>query len=276
MRDAVESIPILLADGLGRIGKGIGKPGPCHSFTEGTQVELANGEKRQIQDVKVGDEVLATDPETGKTHKRRVIATIITNDDKEFTRLTIRAAGEEDEITSTDNHPFWSPNRHAWVNAANLVAGDTLITPTGSSVQVVETRHYLRTQPTYDLTVDRTRTYYVLAGATPVLVHNSNGLCGVTSAIHDDPYLVKAAEADGKNQRIQKEMDDLVMQFRGGNTNPGLVNKSLAGTDVSYPRDRNGGRVFFRNTDDGMQIVGKADKSNESKVISRLTDMYGN
>ncbi|MGX9920953.1 polymorphic toxin-type HINT domain-containing protein [Streptomyces sp. NPDC002248] len=186
MRDAVESIPILLADGLGRIGKGIGKPGPCHSFTEGTQVELANGEKRQIQDVKVGDEVLATDPETGKTHKRRVIAAIITNDDKEFTRLTIRAAGEEDEITSTDNHPFWSPNRHAWVDAANLVAGDTLITPTGSSVQVVETRHYLRTQRTYDLTVDRTHTYYVLAGDTPVLVHNSNGLCGTAALENGD------------------------------------------------------------------------------------------
>ncbi|WP_406169945.1 hypothetical protein [Streptomyces sp. NBC_00996] len=45
---------------------------------------------------------------------------------------------------------------------------------------------------------------------------------------------MKAAEAAGKNQRIQKEMDDLVMQFRGGNTNPGLGNNSLAGTDISY------------------------------------------
>ncbi len=34
-------------------------------------------------------------------------------------------------------------------------------------------------------------------------------------------------------------------------------------------------RVVFRNTGDGMQIVGKADKSNESKVISRLMESYG-
>src|SRR5690606_31106041 len=88
-------------------------------------------------------------------------------------------------------------------------------------------------------------TYYVLAGATPVLVHDADDLCGVTSAIHDDPYLVKAAEAAGRNQRLQKEMDDLVMQFRSGNKNPGLGNKALEGTDISYLRGRNGGRVFI-------------------------------
>ena len=38
---------------------------------------------------------------------------------------------------------------------------------------------------------------------------------------------------------------------------------------------RNGARVFFRNTADGMQIVAKADKSNESKVIGRLMEKYG-
>jgi hypothetical protein len=67
----------------------------------------------------------------------------------------------------------------------------------------------------------------------------------VTSVIHDDPYLSKAAQSVGKTQRVQKEMDDLVQKFRIGNTNPGLGNKGLDGTDVQYLRGRAGGRVFF-------------------------------
>jgi hypothetical protein len=46
----------------------------------------------------------------------------------------------------------------------------------------------------------------------------------VTSVIHDDPYLSKAAQSAGKTQRVQKEMDDLVQKVRIGNTNPGLGN----------------------------------------------------
>ena len=43
----------------------------CHSFTEETQVELADGGHSDIKDVKVGDKVLATDPETGRAKLAR-------------------------------------------------------------------------------------------------------------------------------------------------------------------------------------------------------------
>jgi hypothetical protein len=36
-----------------------------------------------------------------------------------------------------------------------------------------------------------------------------------------------------------------------------------------------GGRLFFRNVDGGIQIVGKVDKGNESKVMARLKQIYG-
>ncbi|MFF4831563.1 RHS repeat-associated core domain-containing protein [Streptomyces sp. NPDC001315] len=262
------------------LGTGLGgKSGCLHSFVAGTEVQLSDGTAEAIQDVEVGDKVESTDPDTGETGAHEVVRTIVTKHDKEFVQITLQGDGDDHSagsVTATTTHPFWSPSADNWLDAGELRAGMTLRDADGHSVKIASVRHFTQQQVTYDLTVSDVHTYYVLAGATPVLVHNSNGLCGVTSAIHDDPYLVKAAEAAGKNQRIQKEMDDLVMQFRGGNTNPGLGNKSLSGTDVSYLRGRNGGRVFFRNTDDGMQIVGKADKSNESKVISRLTDMYGN
>ncbi|MEV0259933.1 hypothetical protein AB0I49_01105 [Streptomyces sp. NPDC050617] len=42
------------------------------------------------------------------------------------------------------------------------------------------TRAWTESRNVYNLTVDETHTYYVLAGRTPVLVHNSNGSCGIT------------------------------------------------------------------------------------------------
>jgi hypothetical protein len=57
--------------------------------------------------------------------------------------------------------------------------------------------------------------------------------------------------------------------------NPGIGNNYLAGTDVSYARGANGARLFFRNVDGGIEVVGKADKGNESRVIGRLMQLYG-
>lgn len=57
-------------------------------------------------------------------------------------------------------------------------------------------------------------------------------------------------------------------------SNPGIGSKSLPNTDVYYLRTRSGARVFFRNNEQGFEIVGKANKGNESSVIGRLTELY--
>ncbi|MFC4032341.1 polymorphic toxin-type HINT domain-containing protein [Streptomyces polygonati] len=248
-----------------------------NSFAPDTPVLLGNGKTKPISKIQQGDKVESADPETGRNAGSRTVTATIVNHDNNLTDVMVKTtSGHLSILHTTTEHPFWDDTTHTWVPAAHLTPGHALETASNTHVYVKAVHTIPGAANRYNLTVNQLHTYYVLAGDTPVLVHNSNGLCGVTSAIHDDPYLVKAAEAAGKNQRIQKEMDELVVQFRGGNTNPGLGNKSLAGTDISYLRGRNGGRVFFRNTDSGMQIVGKADKSNESKVISRLMDMYGN
>jgi hypothetical protein len=91
----------------------------------------------------------------------------------------------------------------------------------------------------------------------------------------DDPLLVKAAEQAGRNQTVQREMDNLFAQLSKGNMNPGIGTKALAGTEVSYARGANGARLFFRNVNGVIEVVGKADKGNESRVIGRLTQLYG-
>ncbi|MFD7831140.1 polymorphic toxin-type HINT domain-containing protein, partial [Kitasatospora sp. NPDC059803] len=147
-----------------------------NSFPAGTLVLMADGSSRQIEQIRVGDHVRATDPESGETSSRRVDATIYTPDDRDFTDLMIispdRATGM---ITSTGNHPFWVESQRTWRNAADLKAGDTLRTATGQTAQITSTRHWKTLQPAYNLTVNTVHTYHVLAGATPVLVHNSGG-----------------------------------------------------------------------------------------------------
>jgi lipoprotein-anchoring transpeptidase ErfK/SrfK len=47
---------------------------PCNSFVPGTEVLMADGTTKPIEDVKTGDKVLATDPKTGRTKVETVTA----------------------------------------------------------------------------------------------------------------------------------------------------------------------------------------------------------
>ncbi|MGW0881758.1 polymorphic toxin-type HINT domain-containing protein [Streptomyces sp. NPDC002671] len=148
-----------------------------HSFVAGTQVLLAGGRTKHIEDVEDGDKVVATDPKSGKTTAYKVIDTILTKDDKNFVALTIKGAKGQNSsapLIATTTHPFWSPSGGNWVDAGDLRPGMTLRTNDGRQVKVAAVRHFTKRQITHDLTVSGVHTYYVLAGATPVLVHNCN------------------------------------------------------------------------------------------------------
>ncbi|MGW6983052.1 polymorphic toxin-type HINT domain-containing protein [Streptomyces sp. NPDC054932] len=153
-----------------------------HSFPADTPVLMADGSSRSIQDIRVGDKVLATDPGSGATSPQRVEATIHTPNDRDFTELSISAEnGTTSTITSTDHHPFWSEKSRAWTDAADLNPGDSLRTPSGAQALIKSVRHWKALQPAYDLTVNSLHTYYVLAGQTPVLVHNTDKPCLVSA-----------------------------------------------------------------------------------------------
>ncbi|MCX4546353.1 polymorphic toxin-type HINT domain-containing protein [Streptomyces sp. NBC_01565] len=146
----------------------------CDSFPAGTRVLMADGSTRPIEAVRTGDTVLATDPASGTTGGRRVDDTIHTPDDREFTGITLDASVGGGSLTATDHHPFWTQNREQWTLAADLNAGDTLRTPDGGTAQIQKVTHWKDLQPAYNLTVNELHTYYVLAGVTPVLVHNAS------------------------------------------------------------------------------------------------------
>ncbi|SDG85032.1 intein C-terminal splicing region/intein N-terminal splicing region/RHS repeat-associated core domain-containing protein [Lentzea fradiae] len=160
------------------------KPETCptsgrHSFPAGTRVLLADGSTKPIEEVRPGDTVVATDEKTGRSAAQQVYYAIRTDHDKSFVDVTVRSEdGSTSTITATDNHPFWSVTAGRWADAGELRTGDLLRTAAGTFVQITAVRAYHAPQRTYDLTINGTSTYYALAGATPVLVHN----CGTNLA----------------------------------------------------------------------------------------------
>ncbi|MFI8948899.1 HNH/ENDO VII family nuclease [Streptomyces sp. NPDC053750] len=153
-----------------RVAKSLG----CKCFLAGTDVLMADGETKDIEDIRLGDEVMAKDPETGEEGPRKVTRLIRTEDDKHFNVLSITTEDGVEKLTATHEHPFWSPSEGSWIEAGDLIPGMTLLTDDGDTVIVTRNHAYTSHATTYNLTVDDLHTYYVLAGETPVLVHNSN------------------------------------------------------------------------------------------------------
>ncbi|MFJ9768010.1 ricin-type beta-trefoil lectin domain protein [Streptomyces erythrochromogenes] len=148
-----------------------------NSFVAGTLVLLADGTAKPIEEIDPGDKVLATDPETGETVAKEAAATILGEGSKNLVEITVDSDGDPstpaEAITATGKHPFWVVNLSKWKDAAALQPGQWLRTSAGTHVQVTAVKGWTAQQAVvHNLTIADLHTYYVLAGATPVLVHN--------------------------------------------------------------------------------------------------------
>ncbi|BBC32860.1 hypothetical protein SGFS_041540 [Streptomyces graminofaciens] len=223
----------------GRSGKG--KLG-CKCFLAGTEVLLADGSTEDIEDVDLGDMVLATDPKTGQTGAREVTRLIKTEDDKHFNELTIATESGTENLTATHEHPFWSPSEHDWIESGKLKPGMTLRTDDGTTVTVTGNRPFTQRAITYNLTVDDLHTYYVLAGQTPVLVHNSGPWCGVGSA--EAQEIIQNAKGYGSG--LKQDAGHRAADFVVGDIATKGVTTRLVGGDgverllVQMPGEMNG------------------------------------
>jgi len=147
-----------------------------HSFAAGTLVLLADGTTKPIESVVEGDKVVATIPETG-TSAAKQVTQLHVNLDTDLADVTVRDldTGQKSVIHTTVGHPFWSASLHAWVNAGDLTAGTRLRGTDGRDNSIVESvDSWAGVRTMYNLTVADYHTYYVLAGNTPVLVHNDD------------------------------------------------------------------------------------------------------
>ncbi|MEV4013114.1 polymorphic toxin-type HINT domain-containing protein [Nonomuraea angiospora] len=174
-----------VVDPDGSAGVPVGDPPPpniysCdeapNSFISGTRVLMADGSTKVIEDVKIGDRVIATDPATGQTKAEPVTALITGEGTKRLVKITVDIDGNRgtttDTITATDNHPFWVPALRKWLEAGQLQPGMWLRTSAGTYVQVAAVKAWTALQLVHNLTVDELHTYHVMAGDQAILVHN--------------------------------------------------------------------------------------------------------
>lgn len=145
-----------------------------NSFDADTPVLMADGSEKPIEQVLVGDEVRAAEPNADTEVVRTVSAVHVTDEDKDFVEVTVETPDGPKGITSTAGHRFYDTTTQTWTTADELKVGDELQSPDGR-VRIVAVRAYTASARTYNLTVDGVHTYFVLAGHTPVLVHNVGG-----------------------------------------------------------------------------------------------------
>lgn len=177
---------------------------------------MADDTTKPISQVKVGDKISNSEPDNPATETDSVTAVHVTYTDHNYEQLTIATPVGPKTVTSTAEHLYWDTTTHAWTQADNLNSGDQLDTPSNGHATIIATKHYTAIQTTYNLTVNVVHTYYVVAGDTPILVHNSscprfvadskgtiNDLDGPQAQI-----LINKAAGDGFR-------DDLAAFFRG-------------------------------------------------------------
>ncbi|MEU9400744.1 polymorphic toxin-type HINT domain-containing protein [Streptomyces sp. NPDC048242] len=163
--------------GGGRSGSGEAPTGGrgC-SFDPDTPVLMADGTTKPIGKVEPGDHVESADPGNGKHQGSREVTSWLVNHDNDLVDVRFKDSdGKTQTLHTTSRHPFWDDTTHAWVPAGKLTPGHALNTSADKHVRVIAVKLRPGAADMYNLTVSELHTYYVLAGETPVLVHNSNG-----------------------------------------------------------------------------------------------------
>ena len=136
-------------------------------FVAGTMILTAAG-LVAIENIKAGDVVISTNPDTVETAEKTVLETYVRQVDK-LVYLTING----EEIVTTDNHPFYVQGR-GFIDAGNLLVGDKLISVNGEYLLIEDYRIELTEESVsvYNFQVEDYHTYFV--GECCVWVHNKN------------------------------------------------------------------------------------------------------
>ncbi|MFF2909419.1 polymorphic toxin-type HINT domain-containing protein [Paenibacillus sp. NPDC057934] len=162
----------------------------CNCFVAGTKVLTDKGEKN-IEDIEVGDKVLAKDennPDGEVDYKE--VTNLYRNQRDDIIKLYV---GEQ-IIETTDNHPFWVEGK-GWVFADELQVGDKLQKADGSNLTVNKVELVKLNEPVtvYNFTVADYHTYYVTD--LGIWVHNTNCFSGSATDLAN--FANKSKKIDG-------------------------------------------------------------------------------
>jgi len=270
----------------------LGERAPCagQSFSPDTLVLLADGTKRPIAELKAGDRVWSTDPETGRTSGQLVQAVLVDHDTDLLDLTITNPADVASVVHTTAKHPFYrpasaqtSPSQAAelaattgtatrsgatWVDAKDLHSGDRLATPFRDSVaHVAGSTPVSGTADMWDLTVENTHTFYVATLTAAVLVHNCP-MPGATPHGPEEPkggvYVIHDAQGNPTYTGRAKVLDNRLYDQagEGGKLRPG-DSVQVYRTDVRAEQrgleqhfiDTHGTLYNKRTNPDGLNLI---------------------
>ncbi|MBM7774763.1 RHS repeat-associated protein [Actinokineospora baliensis] len=136
-----------------------------NSFAGDTPVVMADGSRKPISRVRVGELVLATDPVTGVSAAEPVTEVITGFGVKDLVELTVGGG----TVVATAGHPFWVAGEQDWRPAGLLRVGDQ-VSVGGETARITAVRTWTSYLRVHNLTVDGIHTFH--AGAAGVVVHN--------------------------------------------------------------------------------------------------------
>lgn len=127
---------------------------------------------------------------------------------------------------TTPNHPFYSDRHGGFVEAAELIVGDTLRLSNGQTATLTDL-HDERAIPgetftTYNFAVAEHHTYFV--GRSAVWVHNTGNLCDTLT----DKFLdLKKQNPDLSNAELFKQLKEAAPELASGNYSDTQIRKHL-------------------------------------------------
>ena len=141
------------------------------SFPGKTLVLMADGSLERIDAIEPGDWVISHNVDTSVWEPRLVVNQWSHLDRGPPATVTL---ADRSTVTATADHSFWVHSTQTWTELQWVQADDELLSPDGvvavDSVAVGEPQDWI----VWELTVEGNHNFTVMAGDTPLLVHNYN------------------------------------------------------------------------------------------------------
>ena len=168
----------------------------CGCFVAGTMVWTADGQV-PIEQLQIGDQVVAFNEATGEREFRLIIDTYI-REGAPIVEVTVESQAGMQTLRTTEEHPFYIVGR-GWVDAGHLTTGDVATIGDGPS-RILGVHFTADLETVYNLEVEGLHNYFVSNDG--VLVHNGNGCpLGTLSYRNFRSNLKKLMPPPGKTMR---------------------------------------------------------------------------
>ena len=229
--------------------------GKC--FVAGTLVQMADGSRKPIQQVQVGDQVLSRDPATGKDEAKTVTFTIERHAPS-VVDVTLHDAktGKTETLTCTPEHPLFVQGQ-GWVEAGSVGIGTSIVSRAGLALEVTSltweknraeelaagTGSSFGGYTVYNLTVEGDHTFFVGINGGGTWVHNA---CISGSEAPTTP-----AEMDSLVGRSGVQSNSMPGTPGAGGYTEYDVNPGAGAADRGPGRllqDNNTGNMYYTNT----------------------------